>query len=277
MQTLSKFNDSPDPKEHLVFLHANGFPPDTYTTFLSCISPLGQISTIEHRPLWQTEAPQFLDWRVYASDAIATLRREAKTPVWLVGHSMGGAISLLIAKAAPDLVKGVVALDPVTIDSSFLAFSRLAFRLWPDRPKMIRGAIGRPHRFSDHGAAFDFYRGKRAFTDVSDKELMDYVLAAHVATTEGVELRFSGAWEACVYRSPPNLWRTLKTTKVPVHVLGGERSYVITPKVANRLRSIKQIDFHTLDAGHLLPMEKPQETAGFVINCLGQHSDSELC
>ncbi len=106
---------------------------------------------------------------------------------------------------------------------------------------------------------------------------MDYVLAAHVATTEGVELRFSGAWEACVYRSPPNLWRTLKTTKVPVHVLGGERSYVITPKVANRLRSIKQIDFHTLDAGHLLPMEKPQETAGFVINCLGQHSDSELC
>ena len=110
MQTLSKFNDSPDPKEQLVFLHANGFPPDTYATFLSCISPLGQISTIEHRPLWQTEAPQFLDWGVYASDAIATLRREAKTPVWLVGHSMGGAISLLIAKAAPDLVKGVVAL-----------------------------------------------------------------------------------------------------------------------------------------------------------------------
>ena len=70
MQTLSKFNDSPDPKEQLVFLHANGFPPDTYTTFLSCISPLGQISTIEHRPLWQTEAPQFLDWRVYASAKI---------------------------------------------------------------------------------------------------------------------------------------------------------------------------------------------------------------
>ena len=76
------------------------------------MKPFGRISTIEHRPLWQEKAPKYLNWDVYADDAIKTLRSEAREPVWLVGHSMGGAISLLIAHKAPELVKGVVALDP---------------------------------------------------------------------------------------------------------------------------------------------------------------------
>ena len=163
MQSISDFSDASSSGEHIVFLHANGFPPGTYTSFLTAISPLGRISTIEHRHLWAAEAPNFLDWGVYANDAIKTLERQTKGPVWLVGHSMGGAISLLIAKKAPHLVKGIVGLDPVTINSRFLAFSRLAFRLWPDKPKMIRGALGRPHHFESHQSAFDFYRKKRAF------------------------------------------------------------------------------------------------------------------
>ena len=82
-------------------MHANGFPPGTYASLLDALMPLGRISTVEHRPLWQEKAPTFLSWEVYADDAIATLRREASGPVWLVGHSMGGAISLLIARKAP--------------------------------------------------------------------------------------------------------------------------------------------------------------------------------
>ena len=61
---------------------------------------------------------------------------------------------------------------------------------------MIQGALGRPHHFENHQAAFDFYRGKRAFAGIAHKELMDYVTAAHAPSDQGVTLRFSGAWEA---------------------------------------------------------------------------------
>ena len=271
MQTLSDFSEASDLAAHIVFLHANGFPPGTYTSFLSAINSLGRISTLEHRPLWTKDAPMFLDWRVYADDAIKTLEREAKRPVWLVGHSMGGAISLLIARKAPHLVKGVVGLDPVTISSRFLAFSRLAFRLWPDKPKMIRGALGRPHQFDSHEAAFEFYRTKRAFSGIADKELMDYVLAAHAPSERGVDLRYSGAWEACVYRSPPNLWKSFARIQKPIHILGGAHSYVITASVAKRLKQIPNLNFQSVDAGHLMPLEKPQETAAFVTKSILSH------
>ena len=264
MQTLSLHSNTAESSEHLVFLHANGFPPGTYATFLDALKTIGRISTLEHRPLWHAKAPKYLNWDVYADDAIKALRSEAREPVWLVGHSMGGAISLLIAHKAPELVKGVVALDPVTINSPFLAWSRLAFRLWPNKPKMIRGALGRPHHFESHQAAFEFYRGKRAFAAIADKELMDYVLAAHAPSDQGVMLRFSGEWEACVYRSPPSLWSKLRKLKLPVHILGGKSSYVITPAVAERLQGYPNLKMEMMDAGHLLPMEKPLETAAFV-------------
>ena len=270
MQSLSAFSNAAHSGEHIVFLHANGFPPGTYASFLTALGSLGRVSTVEHRPLWVKEAPTFLDWSIYADDAIETLEREAKGPVWLVGHSMGGAISLLIARKAPHLVKGVVGLDPVTINARFLAFSRLAFRLWPDKPKMIRGALGRPHHFPSHQSAFDFYRSKRAFSGIADKELMDYVRAAHSASDNGVDLRYSGAWEACVYRSPPNLWKCFEHIEKPVHILGGAQSYVIVPTVAERLKKVKQINFQTIDAGHLMPLEKPAEVAAFVTECISR-------
>lgn len=264
MQTLSLYSDATDSSEQLIFLHANGFPPATYLSFLDELKSLARISTLEHRPLWQEKAPKFLSWEVYAQDAIETLRREASQPVWLVGHSMGGAISLLIAHKAPELVRGVVALDPVTINSPFLAWSRLAFRLWPNKPKIIQGALRRPHHFESHQAAFEFYRGKRAFSGVADKELMDYVMAAHAPSDQGVTLRFSGEWEACVYRSPPSLWSKLGRLTVPVHILGGQSSYVLTSSVVERLSSYSNLEVEMMDAGHLLPMEKPDATAASV-------------
>jgi len=173
VQSLSVFSDSSDRGEAITFLHANGFPPATYDSFLGHIRDLGRIDTLEHRPLWQAKAPTFLDWKVYASDAIDTLRREGRGPVWLVGHSMGGAISVLIASKAPELVKGIVALDPVTINAPFLTFSKLAFRLWPNKPKMIK-APWDGTSLREHDAAFTFYRTKRALRHCR-QELMDFV------------------------------------------------------------------------------------------------------
>ena len=99
---------------------------------------------------------------------------------------------------------------------------------------------------------------------------MDYVLAAHAPSESGVDLRYSGAWEACVYRSPPNLWKCFDHIDKPVHILGGEHSYVIVPNVAERLKQLRNVKFESIDAGHLMPIEKPRETASFVTESISR-------
>ncbi len=49
--------------------------------------------------------------RDYAEDTIAFLERQVKEPAILVGHSMGGMVSLQVASARPDLVRAVVLED----------------------------------------------------------------------------------------------------------------------------------------------------------------------
>jgi len=88
LQTLSLHSASEESSEHLVFMHANGFPPGTYASLLDALMPLGRISTVEHRPLWQEKAPTFLSWEVYADDAIATLRLGLRS--CLVGGTLDG-------------------------------------------------------------------------------------------------------------------------------------------------------------------------------------------
>ena len=183
----------------------------------------------------------------------------------LLGHSMGGAISLMLAARAPELVKGVILLDPVVFSSRFWLFAKVAFWLWPDRSKMVQSALRRPHHFDSFDAAFNFYRSKRAFSNIQDQGLWDYVNAAHQAQEDGsVTLRYSGKWEACVYRSPPSLWSTIGKLRKPLSVLAGRQSYVVLPSIADKLSSYPSLHFDWMDAGHLLPLEEPTKTAQWV-------------
>ena len=265
-QLVTAFDNSDsDASEDILFLHANGFPPGTYQQCLSEIKSVRRIYTVEHRPLWDDDAPGILHWSQYADDTLTVLHRERTEPVWLLGHSMGGAISLMLAARAPELVKGVILLDPVVFSSRFWLFAKVAFWLWPDRSKMVQSALRRPHHFDSFDAAFNFYRSKRAFSNIQDQGLWDYVNAAHQAQEDGsVTLRYSGKWEACVYRSPPSLWSTIGKLRKPLSVLAGRRSYVVSPSIADKLSSYPMLHFDWIDAGHLLPLEEPTKTAQWV-------------
>ena len=130
---------------------------------------------------------------------------------------------------------------------------------------MVQSALRRPHEFKSLEAAFNFYRSKRAFSSIQDQGLWDYVNAAHEVQDDGsVKLRYSGEWEACVYRSPPNLWSTIGKIRQPISVLAGRQSYVVVPSIAEKLSSYPSVHFDWMDAGHLLPLEAPTATAQWV-------------
>ena len=41
--------------------------------------------------------------------------------------------------------------------------------------------------------------------------------------------------------------------------------------VAERLKQLRNVKFESIDAGHLMPMEKPQKTASFVTECISRY------
>lgn len=102
----------------------------------------------EHLPEITMAAPDLIGhgrssyaapWTIEANvAALATLvENDAEGPVVVVGHSFGGAIALNLAAACPDLVSGLVLLDPaIGLDGQWMreiAESMLASPDYPDR------------------------------------------------------------------------------------------------------------------------------------------------
>lgn len=100
----------------------------------------------EHLPEFAVLAPDLIGhgrsswaapWTVDANVAalISLLDAEADTPVLVVGHSFGGAVALNLAAQRPDLVSGLVLLDPaVALDGTWMGEIADAMLSSPDYP-----------------------------------------------------------------------------------------------------------------------------------------------
>ena len=260
----------------LLFSHANGYPPDAYRVLLNSLSEnLGApVSTHAHRPLVSDEpAPTFLPWQTYASDLIGRIEGDEQGPVWLIGHSMGAASAVLAAARRPDLFAGIVALDPVLVPTRIWFWARVFSFFKPDAVPIVRRALARPHAFESCDAAFEFYRGKRVFAEVSDTVLMDYVSAGHIAQSDGsVTLRHTGAWEACIYRSVPRMTGSLKAMACPALIVAGESSDVLSAERLSWVKAINPaVEIQSLRGGHLLPLEAPEACARAAAEFIRRH------
>ncbi len=273
MQTLKPFRPERVGKGPvLVFCHANGYPPEAYRSLLSGLPADVDIRTVEHRPFWyQGNPPRFLSWQNYADDLSATLARENIGSCTLTGHSMGAVISLMVALRQPDRVNALVALDPVLVNFSIWAASCVMTRIIRRDIPMALKAEGRPSSFDSYEAAFEFYQPKRAFRRMGSEQLWDYVRSAHSLEQDGsVSLRWSGAWEACVYRSVPYVMSRLSKLCVPLLGIAGSDSNVLFPHVrATWQRACPALDLHVLDGGHLIPLEAPNDCAELITGFLG--------
>lgn len=258
----------------LVFAHANGYPPASYQQLLQPLSERYSVSAVRHRPLWgEPHPPVRLRWQLFASDLIDALKAHHDAPVWLLGHSLGAVVGLLAAAREPALFRGLVLLDPVFLPTRFVVGVALTPRSRLRQMPMIRRALARPDQFPDAQAAFDFYRGKRAFAGFSDDALRDYVGASTApAKDESVKLVFPPAWEAGIYGSAPWVWPTLKRVSLPVLGLRGSDSQTLSAAAFRRWARVQaQAELHTVPGGHLFPLEHPRSTAEQILEYLGRH------
>ena len=267
----------------IVFSHANSFPAATYQVLFRSLRARGRTVRAVERFGHDPRYPVTSNWphlvQQLADFAAAEIER-AGQPAFLVGHSLGGFLSLMCAARHPALggqrVRGVL-----LIDSPVLGGWRARTLELIKRTQLV-GAVSpgrvsrrRRDRWPDAEAAYEHFRHKRAFAHWDPQCLRDYVEHAmhDEDTPQGRQrvLDFSRDVETAIYNTlPHNLDRLLRRhpLQCPVGFLGGTRSLEMQQVgMSMTLRLVGRDHperLRMVEGSHLFPMERPQETAAAI-------------
>ncbi|HET6846212.1 MAG TPA: alpha/beta hydrolase [Anaerolineales bacterium] len=253
----------------MVFLHANGYPPECYLPLLDLFREGFHVRALQLRPLWQspTAARRLPSWHELSDDLLAWLGDQSAQPVVAVGHSLGAIVALRAALHEAWRFRALVLLDPVLATRERIMIWRLARYLPFGHPlwAVIRRAQRRRSVFGDVDEAFNAYRRHSVFRRLTDERLKD-VIKGLMAPREGrMELRYSPAWEAQIYRvavwNDLDLWEDLPSLGIPTLMIRGAQSQTLTAEAASAASRLSDlIELVTIEgATHLVPLECPLE------------------
>ncbi|SAL62574.1 alpha/beta hydrolase [Caballeronia terrestris] len=259
-------------KDIIHFSHANGFPASTYRTIFAELADDYEIRSVErfgHDPRY----PVTRDWPHLVDellDDIASHHRDEERPkVWLVGHSLGGYLSLMAAMKRPQWVKGVVMLDSPVIGgwrSSLLRVSQ--FTGLDERLSPAAATRKRRTHWASRDEAWRHFHSKPAFARWDERMLSDYIDYAipQTGANGARSLAFEREVEYLVYRTLPHtigarLSRRAHGRQVPVGFIAGTQSKEVRQVGLGLTRRITGEHFEWIEGSHLYPMERPIDTA----------------
>ncbi len=268
----------------IIFSHANSFPASTYRVLFKSLRARGHavraVEKFGHDPRY----PVTSNWphlvQQLADFAAPEIEAHGKG-AWLVGHSLGGFLSLMCAARHPQLgghtVRGVV-----LIDSPVLGGWRARTLELIKRAQLVGsvspGKVSRKRRnaWPDADAALTHFAGKKAFADWEPQVLQDYIAHGTLDRTDANgkqhrTLDFDREVETAIYNTlPHNLDRLLRRHPLPCPVgfIGGTRSLEMKQvgmAMTHRLVGNRHPErLAMIEGSHLFPMEQPLETAAAI-------------
>jgi pimeloyl-ACP methyl ester carboxylesterase len=267
-----EWGDDDPGKTPIHFAHANGFNGMTYAPLLSTLADEFHVRAWDARGHGETTLPadpaKHRNWYVYRDDLIAMAEDFAKTTgrkIILAGHSMGGAASVMAAAARPDLVRGLVLIDPVMIPSSARAIMRISRLIGMGGNPLADGAEKRRAIFPDRQTMVERYTGRGAFRTWPRDFVEDYVTGGTKVLEDGqVELLCAPAWEAANFRAQGhNIAKSVRNLHVPFALLYAEHGSTCRPPFPMLLkrRDPKAHVAQVPGSTHFLPMEFPKLVA----------------
>ena len=252
----------------IVFSHGNSFPSGTYNVLFEHLRQRGfEVSAVErfgHDPQypvtsnWPHLVQQLAD---FASQQV----QASQEPVYLVGHSLGGILSVMAAAQHPQLVRGVLMLDSPLI-SGWRATTVGVAKRTQIVGAVSPGRVSRQRRMSwaSTEEALEHFRKKKAFARWDPQVLRDYV--TYGLHDEGGRrvLGFDRAVETAIYNTlPHNLDSLLRKNplRCPAAFIGGLASVEMRQVGMALTQRVTGGRTMMLDGTHLFPMEKPLATA----------------
>ncbi len=256
----------------IVFSHANGFPAGTYRQLFVVWRDAGfsvhALEKIGHDERY----PVSLNWPHLRDQLVHFIEAESARPVWLVGHSLGGFLSVLAAAQRPDLALGIVLLDSPLLPPLLGRALQIA-QLTGFGERFSPGAVSRRRRqqWPDAVQAHQHFAAKKAFARWAPGVLQDYIDAGTEAAGDGLRLGFSREIETAIYNTLPNHVARLlrrKPLQCPVAFIGGTESAEVRQVGLKLTRQVTADRLSWIQGSHLFPFEQPAETAAKVLDWL---------
>jgi pimeloyl-ACP methyl ester carboxylesterase len=252
-------------KDILHFSHGNGFPAGSYSTLLSYLSDDFEIGVID-RLGHHEDYPVTDNWSYLVKQLIDFFERTYSQPVYAVGHSLGGVLSMMVAAQRPDLVKGLIMLDAPLLTAFEAHGLKLVKRFGlMDKVTPSGRTIGRKEQWDSVEQASDYFRGKPLFSAFDDRCLNDYVNNGTQAQLDGRRrLHFNVEAEINIYRTfPTNLHRT-KRLDMPSAIIAAKHSDVFKRHHGHKMKRQLGMSVSWVGGTHMFPLENPEITANLI-------------
>lgn len=256
---------------HVVFSHANSFPAGTYGVLFKSLRSRGFAVKAVDKFGHEERYPVSNNWPHLVQQLHDFTEREvqrAGEPVFLIGHSLGGFLSVMCAARHPQLARGVVLLDSPLL-GGWKAQALRAVKGTQLVGSVSPGAISRKrkNRWPTREAALEHFRHKKAFARWDPQALADYIThGTHDEDGERV-LSFDREIETQIYNTlPDNLDRLLQRhpLRCPVAFIGGLQSAEMKQVGTAMTQKIAQGRIMMMEGSHLFPMENPLATAAAI-------------
>lgn len=257
--------------ELIHFAHGNGFPALCYKQMLDCLRPdfdYCYIDKIGHDP----QFPVSENWHNLVLEVIASIKRQADRPVIAVGHSLGGALSLLAAIEQPELFKAVVMLDSPLLGPFKSSMVRLAKALGViDRVTPALRTQGRREYWKNKEQLLAYLKTRDLFKTFTDECLNDYISYGLEHRADGYYLRFDRNIEYQIYRTIPHIIPNYAGKLItPAALIYGDKSTVVGKMDVRYMKKNFNVAHFKTSGTHLFPMEHPQAVAQQIIEILSK-------
>ena len=261
----------------IAFSHANGFPASTYERLFDVWRQAGWRVTAVERYGHEPAHPVSSNWPHLRDQLIRHIESEAPgQAVHLVGHSMGGYLSLMAACRRPELARGLVLIDSPLV-AGWRAHSVRAMKLSGLFKRLGPGRVSARRRWQwpSAAAALAHFAAKTNFARWDPVVLADYIRhgtepdpVAATATPGAVRLAFTREVETRIYGTLPHHLGPLlqrHPLRCAAAYIGGTRSVEGRQAGLAATRALVGERLQWIEGSHLFPMEKPAETAAAVL------------
>ena len=257
------------------FAHATGFNALTYKELLEPLSDNFNVRAVDARGHGFTKLkanPQDMyDWKIYCDDLIKSVElfvEKTQKPIILSGHSMGAASAIQVAAIRPDLVSGLVLVDPVLMTNKIKVIFKIGrkYPLFKNFPIIKQGMMmseatkKRRRYWKNKEEIFNSYKNKLIFKTWTETTIRNYIEGGTELIGDETRLTCDPLWEAATFSS----WKhdamgLIDKLNCPITLLQAEFNSTARGDGPIKLMKQDKLGVHKIVKGstHFLPMEFP--------------------
>ena len=201
---------------NIIFIHANGFPPDSYVPLFKKLKEDYNIEDYLLRPLWKdkTDCSMLKDWTLFYNDFKNSINVQKKYIG--IGHSIGGNIILKTAISNPEYFSKIILLDPTLFVPKIIYMWKIALLLGMQKKfhPWINSTLRRKMNYDNYEKIFESYRSKKVFSKISNTNLKIYINSITKQLNGGISITYPKNWEYKIYKTgliaDMYIWKNIK-------------------------------------------------------------------